>query len=606
MSPKRKSRKRVRQVHLHKQVVQKQKVENGESHTSRSGRIISAKRFITQLICRCNRKCAIYIDVERQQVVFSQYYNLINWTSKTLYLRGCVIQVPIKDNINVITSKKLKTCILQYKFLDSKGVDRTVCQSFFSKCLQVTSGRIQRAIQTFKSNPIAVDCRGKKEPAIKTAAHDKRFLKQFIEKFPRYMSHYGRQKSQMHYLAPNLNITKMYKEYEIVCHFHERKVLSEHMFRDIFNKEYNLSFKRRKTDTCKRCDELDRAIKDSKPNELDKFEKEKTSHLNHVKKVKSQYIEHIKAAKESEGETHMLVFDLQKTLETPSLSTSVIYYKRQLWTYNLCIYDEVKKQAFMYVWNEGEANRGADQIGSCLIKHILNNVEEHTKKIILYSDKCGGQNRNIKLSLLLKRLLCFEPNLQEIQQHFFVSGHSTNDCDRSFALIEKQKKFTQDIFTTDHWMNVIRQAKKKEPKFVVTRMIKDDFYSSENLKKLIVNRKFSVQMEKINWLNIESIIYKKEHLFSLYIKNNRSSHTFEINLQKKNVTAEMFIDEEVKKTSPKFISEEKYKDLLSILNLIPKKYHDFFKNLPHTNQIADINDDGLASASDISDNDIEN
>ncbi|CAH1108379.1 unnamed protein product [Psylliodes chrysocephalus] len=39
----------------------------------------------------------------------------------------------------------------------------------------------------------------------------------------------------------------------------------------------------------------------------------------------------------------VLCFDLQQTLLTPLIQTNKIYYLRQLWTYNLCIYDCTSK-----------------------------------------------------------------------------------------------------------------------------------------------------------------------------------------------------------------------------------------------------------------------
>lgn len=90
----------------------------------------------------------------------------------------------------------------------------------------------------------------------------------------------------------------------------------------------------------------------------------------------------------------VIAFDLMKTLVTPSLSVGIAYYKRQLWIYNLGIHNLATNDAYMYVWNESMASRGPQEIGSCLLHFIKNYV--HTEKLIMYSDQCGGQNRNIK------------------------------------------------------------------------------------------------------------------------------------------------------------------------------------------------------------------
>lgn len=68
----------------------------------------------------------------------------------------------------------------------------------------------------------------------------------------------------------------------------------------------------------------------------------------------------------------------------------------------------------------------------------------------------------------------------------------------SFGLIEKQKKSTENIFCPQPSPNLLRQAKKNEPKFVVTELSQSDFISSVELEKLIVNRKKTDDSEKIN------------------------------------------------------------------------------------------------------------
>lgn len=139
--------------------------------------------------------------------------------------------------------------------------------------------------------------------------------------------------------------------------------------------------------------------------------------------------------------------------------------------------------------------RGANEIGSCLIRHMHNDCalqNRNSEKIILYSDSCGGQNHSIKMTMLLKKLLTSLENVNTIVREFFISGHSYNSCNRCFGAIEKQRKATEEIFVPAHWENVVRVAKKRDPKFEVVHMTRNDFYSSQDILNLIVNRKYPV------------------------------------------------------------------------------------------------------------------
>lgn len=123
--------------------------------------------------------------------------------------------------------------------------------------------------------------------------------------------------------------------------------------------------------------------------------------------------------------------------ETPKLSSNSAYYKRQLSTFNLCIHDDTHNRSYMYIWHEAMASRGPEEITSYLIYHFNHYLPEICRHIILYSDSCGGQNRNIKTFVMLSQFLEKNAKLQSITQHFFRSGHSYNVCDRKFGIIEK-------------------------------------------------------------------------------------------------------------------------------------------------------------------------
>lgn len=598
-----KSKKRIRRPTIHKKYLDKQKVQKGLEHFSRSGKLIPAKFFKVQTECKCNRKCSENIDVQRQYEIFKTFYELNSWTSKTLFLRGCMSRELVGSTLsqqNPILPSKCVTHNYSYQLLAANGIGHEVCKEFFCKCLQITKNQANRSFDSTSSNPSAIDRRGKKPPANKIPESDKSFVKEFINRFPRYRSHYCRKMSNRYYLMPGLNLRKMYREYNLVCDFEERTCLKEHMFRDIFNTEFNLHFKRPKTDTCKTCDGLTAYLHNEKLSFEDrrKYEEMLKEHHNSVEKKKKEYESDRKEAAESNGQIKCYTFDLQKTLETPSLSTSVAYYKRQLWTYNLCIHDDVTGKGYMYMWSENMASRGADEIGSCVIKHLETYDNFNTRKVYFYSDKCGGQNRNIKMTLLLKKILCRLNNIDIITQNFFISGHSYNSCDRCFAMIENQRKLTTEVYIPRHWFNIVQSAKKKEPKFEVTEMAQNEFISSNDICSLIVNRKITSMNSKISWLNIDTIENRKHEPFKLFLKETNNPTQYIVNLHKAGVTKEIFADATLPVAEKKKITKKKFQDLISLLEFMPQKFHEFYKKLDYVQDEIDeevCNDFGLAS-----------
>ena len=63
-------------------------------------------------------------------------------------------------------------------------------------------------------------------------------------------------------------------------------------------------------------------------------------------------------------------FDLGKTQLIPYINTSVVFYKRQLWFYNLGINLRSNNEAYMCVWEESEGKRDSNEIGSAILSFI--------------------------------------------------------------------------------------------------------------------------------------------------------------------------------------------------------------------------------------------
>lgn len=194
-----KSKKRIRKPTIHKKYLEKQKVQKGLEHFSRSGKVIPAKTFHLQTECKCNRKCSETIDVQRQYEIFKTFYGLNSWSSKTLFLRGCISRIEV-ENIssqqNPFSPSKIVLNNYSYKLLDAIGIEHEVCKFFYCTCLQISNNQANRAFASTTSNPSAADRRGKAPSKNKIDEADISYVKKFINKFPRYRSHYSRKLSE--------------------------------------------------------------------------------------------------------------------------------------------------------------------------------------------------------------------------------------------------------------------------------------------------------------------------------------------------------------------------------------------------------------------------
>lgn len=242
----------------------------------------------------------------------------------------------------------------------------------------------------------------------------------------------------------------------------------------------------------------------------------------------------------------------------------------------------------MYIWDESIASRGAQEVTSCLLYHLKHFIPSDTEQIKLYSDACGGQNKNIKTTLMLKKCLDDWPHkeLKSIEQRFYLSGHSYNSCDRCFGMIENQKRRTENILIPQHWINLIAQAKKNEPKFTVIKMERGDFFSSERLENSITNRKTTTNGEKVNWLDFRKIINSRANPFELTIEKYSEPPLppVHISLRKRSKQSQKTDSFSNFNLTPLYtksrpIKIQKYSDLMKLLEYIPEQFWSFYQGL---------------------------
>ena len=287
------------------------------------------------------------------------------------------------------------------------------------------------------------------------------------------------------------------------------------------------------------------------------------------------------ALAQSDPNTDTLSFDVEKSLPTPLLTTNVIYYKRQLWMYNLGVHCCSTEVGYMYMWNETIASRGSNEIDSCILTHF----REHNtsaENLVLYSDSCGGQNRHI-VCLWMHIVSSNLYSYTTIDHKFMLSGHSYLPNDRDFGSIVSQRRRTTAIYVPEDWCKLVGNARRRNP-FQVRRMTRTDFVSSASIFAMIVNRKVNVSGEKVEWLKIHWIRVEKS--FPFHFKYRYTLNPLEewkaVELRPKRAgrpTNIGTVELQPLYTAPRPIKSAKLHDLKQLLCYIPPIHHAVYNEI---------------------------
>lgn len=278
-------------------------------------------------------------------------------------------------------------------------------------------------------------------------------------------------------------------------------------------------------------------------------------------------------------EIFSICFDLQQALPTPKLSCGPAFYKRKLWTYNLCIHDNGNNKSFMYVWPETIAGRGSNEIASCLLHFFKTNTIE-AKKLVAFSDNCSGQNKNFTILCLWQYLISLE-KFMEIQHLFPVSGHTMMPCDRDFGDIERKVRKTKSVFSPTEYIQLIRDSRTKN-KFNVVEMTSADFLNIGAISNLLTKRNITTDKEKVDYRRVSQFKISSEIPQSLQVRfhHDDSEKWKIISLQRRGRPNKLseFIFHPIL-DGPRSIPKPKADDVLSLLSYIPPIHHDFYNNI---------------------------
>ncbi len=141
---------------------------------------------------------------------------------------------------------------------------------------------------------------------------------------------------------------------------------------------------------------------------------------------------------------------------------SAIYYKTKLSCHNFTVYDMHTSEVQCYFWHEAEGDLSSNSFTSCIIDYIEEIVatSDDVKEVIIFSDGCTYQNRNVVLANALATL-AKEKNIT-ITQKFLERGHTQMEVDSVHSVIERKLK-NQQIYVTQNYVDIMKGARRILP-----------------------------------------------------------------------------------------------------------------------------------------------
>lgn len=148
--------------------------------------------------------------------------------------------------------------------------------------------------------------------------------------------------------------------------------------------------------------------------------------------------------------------DYSQNKPLPKLPVNSQFYRRLLWFMLFNIHIHNSKKSYMFYFLEGEFKKGANSVCSFLYFVFKEVINSKTNQIIIFSDACGGQNRNYILVNFL--LFCSIYYKIKIIQIFPVRGHSYCVCDRNFGIFSKKLKKYEKIEVPEKYVEILKEC----------------------------------------------------------------------------------------------------------------------------------------------------
>ncbi|KAK7102050.1 hypothetical protein V1264_020337 [Littorina saxatilis] len=492
------------------------------------------------------RHCNEISDEERSEI-FSMFWKELDWGQRKTYVSSMVNYVQVKRRRGI----GRREGSFEYH-LNVRGERLQVCKTTFLETLALKEWSVRswvlqtnRPLETQEPSP---------PPSVKTTQNKTNeksaVARMFIEQLPKVPSHYCRKDSKKLYLETIIQSkTHLYKLFKEFCDENgQQRVSRATLMREL--KAMNIAIFKPRKDQCNLC-----------------------LSYKYGQVSKEEYDTHIKRKVEAQTEKK-----LDKRIAEDDSDTLVItanYYKSKLCCHNYTLYDLATRDVVCYYWHEGNGEVNSSNFASCLLDYLQNvqgSRETPLRTIIMYSDGCGYQNRNVTLSNCLLHF-AIRTGI-EVVQKYLEKGHTWMEVDSVHSAIERKLRDRQ-IYWPPEYVEVISSARQNAPYKVKSL----DFTFFKDFSKVLYVRSIRpgngvgdphvTDIRALRYSPCGTISYKLMLSDGWQVLPRRPAK----------VAEDVVIPNLYQQ--PRRIKKKKWQDLQELKLVLPTEYHSFYEGLQH-------------------------
>lgn len=496
-------------------------------------------------------------EEETRRSLHAYFWKKLNWDQRKIYVRGLVNRTRTTQKTKG-EERSRREGTLNY-FLPKNDNKIQVCKQMFLNTLTLKSTTVQKWVKDYGTDlDDANQEQGGRRVNTKMLA-----LNDYLKRIPKMPSHYARKETRKLYLEPNYrSVSDVFKAYQQHCNEISTPAVSRYTFDKSFDK-HNLALYTLKKDMCDIC------VGHREGNIDDHAYQE---HL--IKKNRAREEKERDKGEAALGRCILLTMDLEAVKVCPYSTASALYFKTKLTCHNFTVFNLTTRHCTCYWFTETAADLTASTFTSFVIDYLERHCLPKKLPIIIYSDGCTYQNRNV---IMGNALLNFSLRHQvDITQKFLERGHTQMECDSVHSAIER-KLTNREIHLPCDYVSATREARASNPYEVIQidyNFVKNYADTSTWLYKTIRPGR---RAGDPTVTDIRAILYNKEE--TIKVKLHFDQEWSVLPQRPKGFNNHFSYSPLHTNMIP--IAASKYQHLQELKQILPSECHNFYDTLPH-------------------------